>query len=407
MWKAVKSRILKAKQGQNKNLKPLLATKRRAAKKGETKMRTNVESFNKALTSLSKVLSGLPKITRADRMKRLATLFVILTAICTTTLCGGGPNEALATFDGGSVTQKDVEKNNEQEFFEIKQKEFQIKQQAAFETARERIFAAEAKKRGMTVEKFTEAELGKRRGQITEEGIRQFYETNKARINQPFALVKDRIRQQLINNQEKGARDSLTSELFKQYNFKFNLKEPEPPKLNLVNDGKPFWGKADAKVVITEFSDFECPYCRQMQPDVQRLKAEYAGKIKWVFRNFPLDFHAQAMPSHIAASCAGKQSKYFEFQSRIFAIPYNGRQLDMSPAQLKNVAQGIGLNIPAYEQCFADKDGRERSEIEADMRYGQKIGVRGTPTIFINGVLYQQERSYEAMKEAIEKLLNS
>lgn len=342
----------------------------------------------------------------ADYMKKIFTMVAVLAAISTTTLCGGS-NEPLATFDGGSVTQRDVERNNEQEFYEIRMKEFQVKQQATFETARERIFEAEAKKKNMPVDKFVESELAKRRGNVTEEAIRQFYENNKTRINQPFAIVKDRIRQQLINNQEKGARDSLTSELFKSYNFKFNLKEPQAPVLVLANDGKPFWGKADAKVVITEFSDFECPYCRQMQPDVQRIKAEYAGKIKWVFRNFPLDFHPQAMPTHIAAACAGKQNKYFEFQTRVFAIPYNGRQLDMSPAQLENVAQGIGMNLPAYKQCFADSNGQIRSEIEADMRYGQKIGVRGTPTIYINGVLYQQDRSYEAMKDAIEKLLNS
>jgi protein-disulfide isomerase len=359
------------------------------------------------LTLSAKVLFTRSVFTCADCMKKIISTLVVLVTVLTTTLCGG-QSENLATFDGGTVTQKDVEKNNEQEFYEIRQKEFQIRQQAAFETARERIFEAEAKKRGLTVDKFVEAEMAKRRGAaVTEESMRQFYEANKNRINQPFANVKDRIRQQLINNQEKGARDSMTSELFKQYNFKFNLKEPEAPKLNLVNDGKPFWGKADAKIVITEFSDFECPYCRQMQPDVQRIKNEYAGKIKWVFRNFPLDFHAQAMPTHIAAACAGKQSKYFEFQTRVFAIPYNGRQLDMSAAQLDNVAQGIGLNMNAYKQCFADKNGQERAEIEADMRYGQKVGVRGTPTIYINGVLYQNDRSYEGLKGAIEKLLNS
>lgn len=339
-------------------------------------------------------------------MKKIFTVFVILAVILTTTLCGG-QNETLATFDGGTITQKDVEKNNEQEFFEIRQKEFQIRQQSAFENARNRIFEMEAKKKGLTVDKFVEDELNKRRGTVTEEGMRQFYESNKARINQPYALVKDRIRQQLINNQDKGARDSLTSELFKAYNFKFNLKEPVPPVLTIANDGKPFWGKADAKVVITEFSDFECPYCRQMQPDVQRLKAEYSGKIKWVFRNFPLDFHPQAMPTHLAARCAGQQNKYFEFQTRVFAIPYNGRQLDMSAPQLENVAQAIGLNMSAYKQCFADTTGEGRRDIKADMDYGQKIGVRGTPTIYINGVLYQQERSYEALKEAIDKLLNS
>lgn len=366
-----------------------------------------VETIVKNLTDRAKVLFGTRRLPRRERMKKAISILVVLLAATMTTLCGG-QSDTLATFDGGSVTQKDVEKNNEQEFYEIRQKEFQIRQQAAFENARERIFEAEAKKQGTTVDKYVEGELARRRGAaVTEDSMKQFYNANKSRINQPYDAVKDRIRQQLINNQEKGARDSLTSELFKKYNFKFNLKEPEAPKLNLVNDGKPFWGKPDAKVVITEFSDFECPYCRQMQGDVQRIKAEYAGKIKWVFRNFPLDFHPQAMPTHIAAACSGKQGKYFEFQTRVFAIPYNGRQLDMSPAQLEGIAQGIGLNMNTYKQCFADKNGQERSEIEADMRYGQKVGVRGTPTIYINGVLYQQERSYEALKDAIEKLLNS
>jgi thiol-disulfide isomerase/thioredoxin len=201
--------------------------------------------------------------------------------------------------------------------------------------------------------------------------------TNSALISL-LLLVRDRIRQQLINNSEKGARDGLTSELFKAYNFKFNLKEPVAPTLNIVNDGHPFWGKADAKVVITEFSDFECPYCRQMQPDVQRLKAEYAGKIKWVFRNFPLDFHPQAMPSHIAARCAGKQDKYFEFQTKVFSIPYNGRQLDMSPAQLdQHRAEHWSEHACICTSARADKDGKEREEIEADMRYAPEDWRQG------------------------------
>jgi protein-disulfide isomerase len=339
-------------------------------------------------------------------MKKFFWVAVLLLAISVSALCGG-KNETLATFDGGSITTKDIEADNEQEFYEIRLKEFQVKQQATFEKARERIFAAEAKKRGISVEQLVESEIAKRRGSVSEEQIRQFYEYNKSRINQPYALVRDRIRQQLVNNNEKGARDALTSELFKAYNFTFNLKEPVAPTVKIDNEGKPFWGKPDAKVVVTEFSDFECPYCRQMQPDVQRLRAEYQSKIKWVFRNFPLDFHPQAMPSHIAAACAGKQGKYFEFQSRVFAIPYNGRSLDMSRSQLESIAQAIGLNMQNYRQCTADRDGAIKAEIEADMRYGQKIGVRGTPTIFINGVLYQKERSYEAIKQEIEKLLNS
>ncbi|HNE20846.1 MAG TPA: hypothetical protein PLF85_14075, partial [Turneriella sp.] len=154
-------------------------------------------------------------------MKKLFWVAALLLAISVSTLCGG-QNETLATFDGGSVTTKDVEAENEQEFHEIRMKEFQVKQQSTFEKAREMIFAAEAKKRGITVEQLVETEMAKRRGNVGEEQIRQFYEYNKSRINQPFALVKDRIRQQLVQNNEKGARDSLTSELFRAYNFKFN-----------------------------------------------------------------------------------------------------------------------------------------------------------------------------------------
>ncbi|MCX7631827.1 MAG: thioredoxin domain-containing protein [Turneriella sp.] len=318
-----------------------------------------------------------------------------------------GRNETLATFDGGSVTFQDIEKDNEQELYELRLKEFQIKQEAAFEKARERIFAAEAKKRGITPEQLVESELAKRRSSVSEEQVKQFYEYNKARIGQPFEAVRERIRQQLERDNERSARDAFTSELFKAYNFRFLLKEPVAPVVNIDNEGRPFWGKSDAKVVVTEFSDFECPYCRQMQPDVWRIKAEYENKIKWVFRNFPLDFHPQAMPAHIAAACAGKQGKYFEFQRRVFAIPYVGRKLDMSAAQLEAIAQAVGLNLTDYRNCVADRDGKLRAEIEADMRYGQKIGVRGTPTIFINGVLYQKERSYEALKATIDQLLHS
>ena len=116
----------------------------------------------------------------ADCMKKFLTALALVLGVLTSTLCGGS-NETLATFDGGSVSAKDVEKNNEQEFYEIRQKEYQIRQQAAFETAREKIFEAEAKKRNLPVDKFVEAELAKRRGSVSDEMVRQFYENNNQR----------------------------------------------------------------------------------------------------------------------------------------------------------------------------------------------------------------------------------
>ncbi|MBL8033172.1 MAG: hypothetical protein JNJ69_05705, partial [Leptospiraceae bacterium] len=97
-------------------------------------------------------------------MKKFFLALSIMAALSTATLCGGS-NDTLATFDGGSITQRDAERDNEQKFFEIRMEEYQLRHRAAMEKARERIFELEAKKRNMTVEKFIETEVSRRRGQ--------------------------------------------------------------------------------------------------------------------------------------------------------------------------------------------------------------------------------------------------
>ncbi len=314
-------------------------------------------------------------------------------------------SETAVVFDGGKISLQEVNEKARMDLFQLEQQAYQVRQQAAYELVRDKVFELEAKAQGKTVEQLLADHVNSKQP-IDDNLLRQIYEANKAQLPGSYEQVKGMLKTEMERQAKNSARNELTGNLFKKYNVKLELKEPVAPKLDIDIAGDPYWGPKDAKVVFVEFSDFECPYCKRMQPAIQQIKAEYADRVKWVFKDFPLDFHAQAMPAHIAAQCAGKQDKYFEFQQRVFNQPYEqNRKLDIGPAKLLQWAKEIGLNIAEFEKCRADADGAIRAEIEADIQYGQRIGVRGTPTLYANGRPANSARSYEDLKELIEKLL--
>lgn len=144
----------------------------------------------------------------------------------------------------------------------------------------------------------------------------------------------------------------------------------------------PVLGDPEATVAIVEFSDFQCPYCRRYQVQIfPKIKQRYIdkGKLRYVFRDFPMDFHPQARAAAMAAKCAARQGKFPEFKEALFQ---NQRQLDSG--LYPKLAATIGLETSDYERCL--QDAVLQQEIDRDLQYGQSIGVNGTPTFFIGRV---------------------
>lgn len=138
----------------------------------------------------------------------------------------------------------------------------------------------------------------------------------------------------------------------------------------------------DAKIVITEFADLQCPACAQTQPAIEALQAEYGDKIKFVFRHFPLNIHPNAKNAAAAAEAAGEQGKFFEMISKLYA-----RQNDWStqpaPTQIfRQIAQELGLDMTRFDKALGDEYGKAR--IIQDQADGTAIGVNATPTFFFN-----------------------
>ena len=158
-------------------------------------------------------------------------------------------------------------------------------------------------------------------------------------------------------------------------------------------------GPKDAPVTIVEFVDFQCPYCARFHPLVLEALKAYPDKVKAVIKNFPLPFHKEALPAAKAAFAAGEQGKYWEMANAILIDNSN-----LNEKAYRSLAKKIGLNSAKFQKDIKEKDGLWQGHIQKDIALGNKIDVRGTPTIYING-RKSQSRNIESFKEEIEAVL--
>ncbi|MBN1437897.1 MAG: thioredoxin domain-containing protein [Anaerolineales bacterium] len=161
----------------------------------------------------------------------------------------------------------------------------------------------------------------------------------------------------------------------------------------------PSWGPADAKVTIVEFAEFECPYCRQWYTNVyEKLYQTYSDRVRFVFRDYPLSFHANARPAAVAANCAGAQGRYWDY----FKLLY-GDSRGLGSSLYSTYAQEIGLNVSAFSSCLTG--GQYDNEIDLDLKDAERLGVSGVPAFFVNSQFISGMQPFEVFQRAIEKEL--
>jgi protein-disulfide isomerase len=198
---------------------------------------------------------------------------------------------------------------------------------------------------------------------------------------------------------------------------------PTPPVVveNVSVDDDPAWGPADAKVTVVEFSDFQCPYCgRFVSQTYAQLKQQYEGKIRFVFRDFPLStIHPWAEKGAEAAGCANEQGKFWEYHDLIFQNQTAITQKYSTAAQsgdtaaglaavvdtLKSTATDLGLDAAAFNQCL--DSGTRAQEIQKDYQDGVSYGVQGTPAFYVNGLLISGAQPFANFQTAIDAALQS
>ncbi|MCL4101861.1 thioredoxin domain-containing protein [Fibrobacter sp. HC4] len=161
-----------------------------------------------------------------------------------------------------------------------------------------------------------------------------------------------------------------------------------------VDESPVFGNTTNPKLTIVEFTEFQCPYCSRIAPTMKELMDKHPGEIKFIYKNFPLSFHANAKPAAAAAIAAQKQGKFWEYR---YALAPHSRELGDSIYVA--VAKEVGLNIEQFEKDRVLDDAMN-ARIQKDFDLGVKVGVQGTPNFYING-----KRQDRFSPELVEKML--
>jgi len=164
-------------------------------------------------------------------------------------------------------------------------------------------------------------------------------------------------------------------------------------------------GSDSARVEVTEYSDFECPFCASfatVQMPVIREQLISTGKLRWRFRDFPLPSHKYSRYAAMAAQCAGEQGKFWEMHDQLFNN-HQWAQTGKNPRGLfRDFARASGLDLDKYDACM---DGqRYAARLEASVQEGEAVGVRGTPSFFVSGRPYTGRGTSDDFKALVDSL---
>ena len=162
-----------------------------------------------------------------------------------------------------------------------------------------------------------------------------------------------------------------------------------------VSDRDHRQGPDTAAVTLVQYGDYECPYTRQATWVVQAIQQQLGDQLRFIYRNFPLtEIHPHALHAALAAEGAAAQGKFWEMHDYIFH-----HQHTLADADLEHFAEAVGLDLQQYRRDMREQ--RALAHIEEDVEGGERSGVQGTPTFFINGILYRGSWEHDALLAAL------
>ncbi|MEG3639433.1 thioredoxin domain-containing protein [Magnetococcus sp. PR-3] len=296
------------------------------------------------------------------------------------------------------VTLEEVDKSIAGELYELEIKIFEARAKALDGMMVEHLLASEAKKQGITIDQLEKKEVNDKITPVSDAQISQFIKQNGARLPNGGVGMESRVKEYMEEAQAKKFRAMLLQQLMADLAVTTNLPEPEEPRYTLTSEMKPALGPANAPVTIVEFSDFECPYCRKVQPALQKIKETYGDRVKLVFRHYPLSFHKKAPLASKASMCAGDQKQFWAYHDALFE-----EGVDLNRAGLDKVAMTLKMDMATFKACL-DSD-KYQAKLDADLAEGQALGVTGTPTFFVNGRKSSGALPYGSLKQMVDQEL--
>jgi protein-disulfide isomerase len=313
-----------------------------------------------------------------------------------------GPSDVVVTVGGVSITLEQIDakalRDPASNFGDmtLEQAMYQARRAAADEMIANILLDQEAKRRNVARTALIQQEIASKTKPVTEEDIAQWYQANPQQVQgATLDRVHGPILSLLTQMRTQDARDAYIDTLKAKTRVRIVL---EPPRAAVKAGNSPAKGPANAPIELIEFADFQCPYCLAVSPTLKKVLDTYGDRIRFVYRNFPLDNHPNAVPAAEAAQCANEQGQFWPYHDRLFGTP--GK---LSDAELKQTAAALGLDPTRFNKCLDQH--KYRSIVDADRKAGTEAGVTGTPAFFINGRLLSGAEPFDAFKHVIDEEL--
>ncbi len=297
------------------------------------------------------------------------------------------------------IRQSEVDKRAGDDFFKLQEQLYDLRVDTAERIAIEYLVEQEAKKDGLSEDQWVEQKLETGLRPPSEGELQELYAKVKKNLPEDatFSEVKPQLQRALMREAKVKRARELFTELKARSDYKILLEPIDRPRKTVDASG-PGKGPTNARVVIVEFADFQCPYCIKAAEIVRKVASEYPADVRVVFRHFPLANHPLAPKAAEASACAHEQGKFWEYHDHLFANP---RELDET--SLKAHAVTLGLEVKPFVDCL--ESGRMKGLVETDRRAGEALGINGTPAFFVNGRLLAGAQPEEAFRRLIDREL--
>lgn len=305
----------------------------------------------------------------------------------------------VASVAGIEVTEDEMRKGIETEIFDQEKKLYDLKFNQVRSLVIKKLVEKEPGAKGMTAEQWLEKNV-MNNVKPTQAQIDAFVKERKIPKEHLNDQLKARINDFLSRDLKVSAVDEWLAEKTKGNSIEVYLSQPERPYFDVNVGDAPIKGGAGARVTIVEFSDFECPFCAKGKDVVNEIHEKYGDKVKIAFKHFPLPFHKRARAAANATMCVHEQNKgaFWKMHDTLF-----DNQQELDDAGLEKHALKIGVDVNIFKDCM--KSGRYLSKIDRDIAEGKSVGVKSTPTFFVNGRIISGAQPFSVFEEEINKHL--
>jgi protein-disulfide isomerase len=308
------------------------------------------------------------------------------------------PETVVATVGGSEITLKQVDETIASAVLPQQQQLYAIRKVALDNLVAARILEHEAKAQGVSIDelrrRLTQGEISVTRAQVEDayaQNASFFASMSPDEARERLRL--DLENQSRIRNYRKGI-----EALKKKWPVVMKLEVP-PSVATEFDDGvSPAKGALKPAVTILEFSDFECPFCRQAQDTLKQVMEHYGDRVRLVFKHLPLEGHRYSLPAARAAYCAGEQDRFWQFHDALFAAGTLSQEI------FNETAASLGLNREKFATCVSAE--RSRTAVVRDIELAKRYRVDSTPSFLINGKLVKGALTFADFQNLIERELN-